>query len=192
MKTLAVFCGASLGHSAVYAEQAEVLADALSDKNITLVYGGATVGLMGILANRLLNQGGKVIGVIPQSLVEVDIAHERLTELHIVHSMAERKQLIARLAEGFLMLPGGAGSLDEFFEMVVSAQLGHHQKPCGLLNTAGYYDLLLQFMDHAVAEGFFNSRCHQGILVGQSPLDLLNRFMHYQSSASPRWIKEPA
>lgn len=189
MNTLAVFCGAKLGHSAIYAEQAKALADVMADKHITLIYGGATVGLMGTLANRLLHRGGEVIGVIPQSLVDVDIAHTGLTRLHVVDSMHERKLLMASLADGFLMLPGGAGSLDEFFEMVVLAQLGHHKKPCGLLNTAGYYDSLLQFLDHALAEGFLNSVGRHAILTHHSPLDLVNKFLHYQSTADSRWEK---
>lgn len=191
MNTLAVFCGAKLGHSAVYAEQANALADVMADKHITLIYGGARVGLMGTLANRLLHRGGKVIGVIPQSLVDVDIAHTGLTRLHVVDSMHERKRLMASLADGFLMLPGGAGSLDEFFEMMVLAQLGHHKKPCGLLNTAGYYDALLQFLDHAVAEGFLNSSGRHAILTHHSPLDLLNKFLHYQTTSDSRWEKRP-
>lgn len=175
MDKLAVFCGANTGHSAIYAEQATELADALCAQGITLVYGGAKIGLMGIIANRMLKQGGQVIGVIPQSLVDVEIAHDGLTALHVVESMQERKQRLFDLADGFIMLPGGFGSMDEFFEILTLRQLGHHQKPCGILNTAGYYDALLRFLDHASAQGFLKRIYRQAIFVAQAPTALLEK-----------------
>lgn len=178
---LGVFCGSSIGNSALYGESAEKLADVMSSAGITLVYGGAKVGLMGSIANRMLESGSNVIGVIPKFLVDVEIAHKGLTELRIVNSMHERKSLISELVDGFIMLPGGPGSLDEFFEMLTLGQLGHHPKPCGILNTNGYFDYLLKFLDHAVSQGFLKQVYRNMILVDQCPYTLINNFMNYQA-----------
>lgn len=186
IKKIGVFCGSSMGNSALYRESAEKLADAMSSSGITLVYGGAKVGLMGSLANRMLQNGSNVIGIIPNSLVD-EIAHEGLTELHIVTSMSERKAYINELADGFIMLPGGPGSLDEFFEMLTLGQLGHHLKPCGILNISGYYDQLLSFLDHAVTQGFLKQIHRNMIIVDQSPCSLINRFTNYQAPAIKKW-----
>lgn len=184
---LGVFCGSCLGNSKLYSDSVEQLADVMSSKGITLVYGGAKVGLMGIIADRMLQQGAKVIGVIPKSLVEVEIAHQGLTELHVMNSMQERKSLIAQLADGFIMLPGGPGSLDEFFEMLTLGQLGYHPKPCGILNVAGYYDYLLKFLDHAVSQGFLNQSHRNMIVVEESAETLINNFTQYQAPLYLKW-----
>ncbi|MFA5959847.1 MAG: TIGR00730 family Rossman fold protein [Tatlockia sp.] len=189
IKALAVFCGANSGNQSVYQKAAEQLADSLSAAHIALVYGGAKVGLMGSLANRMLGHGSEVFGVIPQSLVDVEVAHEKLTKLHIVDSMHERKVLISELADGFIMLPGGTGSLDEFFEVLTLAQLGYHQKPCGILNIAGYYDFLLQFLDNAVSQGFLKAVHRNMIVVSECPYALLAHFHTYQAPLDKKWIK---
>jgi len=185
---LAVFCGANSGSSTFYSAAAEQLADLLSNEGIALVYGGAKVGLMGSIANRMLKNGAEVIGVMPKSLVDVEIAHENLTKLHVVNTMHERKALISELSDGFIMLPGGFGSLDEFFEMLTWAQLGYHQKPCGILNTEGYYDCLLKFTENAVAEGFVKEAHRKMILVESSAEKLLTRFANYVAPLDKKWI----
>src|SRR5579862_5553391 len=154
MKKIGVFCGSNTGNNPLYAETAKQLAISMAHAGITLVYGGANVGLMGVLADNILKNNGYVVGVIPKSLVEVEIAHQHLTELHTVNSMHERKAMIADISDGFIMLPGGPGSLDEFFETLTWAQLGYHSKPCGILNVCNYYNYLLKFLDHAVEQGF--------------------------------------
>lgn len=187
INTIAVFCGANSGNKPIYGDSAIQLANLLVERGITLVYGGANVGLMGILADQVLSLGGHVIGVIPKSLVNVEIAHQNLTTLHVVNSMHERKALIAELSDGFIMLPGGPGSLDEFFEMYTWAQLGYHSKPCGILNINGYHKYLLQFLDHLVAEGFLKQVHRDMILVEHSCQALMQKFATYQTFKEPKW-----
>ncbi len=181
IKKIAIFCGSSTGNLSTYSEDAKKLANKMSDAGMTLVYGGAKVGLMGVIANQMLKNNSRVIGVIPQSLVDIEIAHEDLTELHIVNSMHKRKELMAELADAFIMLPGGAGSLDEFFEIFTWGKLGYHQKPCGILNSSGYYDSLLSFLDHAVLQGFLKRHHRDMIIVNQNSSQLIDSFMDYQS-----------
>jgi uncharacterized protein (TIGR00730 family) len=188
IKKLGIFCGANMGNSSLYSEAAENLADLMSAMGIDLVYGGAKVGLMGAIANRMVQNGAAVIGVIPKSLFDVEIAHEGLTKLHVVNSMHERKALISELSDGFIMLPGGPGSLDEFFEMFTWGQLGYHTKPCGILNIAGYYDHLLKFLDNAVSQGFLKQVHRNMIIVDQSPAQLINNFMNYKAPSAKKWI----
>ena len=154
MKSICVYCGASPGNSPLYAEAARQLSRTMVEKQIDLVYGGGNVGLMGIIADEVLRLGGKVTGVIPHGLVERELAHRSLTELHIVKDMHERKAKMASLAEGFIALPGGMGTLEELFEMLTWSQLGFHQKPIGLMNVNHFYDELLSFLQHASASGF--------------------------------------
>lgn len=169
-----VFCGASMGARPDYAEAARAAGRALAARGLGVVYGGTSVGLMGQLAEAALAGGAEVIGVLPGSLVEKEIAHRGLSELHVVDSLAERKQLMFDLSAGFLALPGGTGTLDELSEMLTWAQLGFHAKPLGVLNVAGYYDLLLGFLNHAVAEGLIKAR-HLALLeVGQTPEALVD------------------
>lgn len=190
IKKLGVFCGSKAGNSAVYADAVEKFADVLMSLGITLVYGGAKVGLMGCIANRMLSGGANVIGVMPQSLIDVEIAHPGLTKLYVVNSMHERKALMASLVDGFVMLPGGSGSVEEFFEIFTWAQLGYHEKPCGILNVSGYYDHLLKFLDHAVAEGFLKSIYRDMVIVDQSPKALMNRFLQYKAPLEKKWVNE--
>lgn len=189
IKKLAIFCGSSVGNSDLYREGAEKLADVMSAAGVTVIYGGAKVGLMGFIADRMLANGANVIGVIPQSLVDVEVAHQNLTALHIVNTMHERKALIAELADGFIMLPGGPGSLDEFFEVITWSQLGIHAKPCGILNISGYYDSLLQFLDHVVIQGFMKQPYRDMIIVDDQPHALINRLMSYQSPLESKWVE---
>ena len=177
LNKIAVFCGSNHGIRQEYTEATNQLAKSLFDANISLVYGGANVGLMGVLANQMLELGGEVIGVLPQNLIEWEVAHRDITKLHIVPTMHERKVMMMNLADGFVMLPGGAGSLDEFFEVVTLAQLGLHKKPCGLLNTAGYYDLLISFLEHSVTEGFIKNGYRDLFMIENHPDQLLQRFL---------------
>lgn len=181
LKSIAVFCGSSTGNLPIFSEAARELAQTLVDRNITLVYGGAKAGLMGVIADHALKCGGKVIGILPKSLLGIEIAHEGLTELHVVDSMHDRKALMNQLAEGFMIMPGGAGSLDEFFEAYTWAQLGYHHKPCGILNIDRYYDYLIQFLDNAVAKGFIKAAQRQMIQIESSPQKLLAAFSCYQA-----------
>ncbi|MBA2710576.1 MAG: TIGR00730 family Rossman fold protein [Tatlockia sp.] len=185
---IGIFCGANSGYSSIYSEAAETLADQLASMGISLVYGGAKVGLMGTLANRMIQRGAAVIGIIPKSLFDVEIAHEGLTELHIVNSMHERKALISDLSDGFIMLPGGAGSLDEFFEMFTWGQLGMHSKPCGILNVESYFDDLLKFLDKAVSQGFLKQVHKEMIIVDHSVSSLMDKFNNYEPPAAKKWI----
>lgn len=163
-----VFCGSSDGANPEYLRQTEQLGWALATKGWGLVYGGADIGLMGALADAVLERLGQVVGVIPQALVDREIAHDQLTELHVVSSMHERKARMAALADAFIALPGGYGTLDEFLEILTWAQLGIHQKPCVLINTAGYYDGLLSFLDHAVKEDFVRIHNRQLVMTARN------------------------
>ncbi len=185
ISSLCIYCGSSSGRSGIYASSAISLAEALVSRNITLVYGGAG---MGILAYSVLKLGGKAIGVIPRALAHKEVAHQNLTELHITQSMHERKMLMAELADGFIALPGGIGTLEELFEIWTWAQLGFHNKPCGLLNIDGYYDLLIGFLEHALAEQFVKKHHHALLMVEKTPDALLDRFDNYQPPAITHWV----
>jgi uncharacterized protein (TIGR00730 family) len=187
MIRLCVFCGSSPGNGDQYLAGARGLGRALTERGIGLVYGGASVGCMGAVADAVLQGGGEVIGVIPRVLVEREIAHPGLSDLRIVQTLHERKALMAELSEGFIALPGGAGTLDELFEAWTWGQLGLHRKPVGLLNVAGYYDALAAFLDHALDAGFLNAE-HRGMLAIESdPQVLLTRFAAYQPSTRTKW-----
>ncbi|MBA2656458.1 MAG: TIGR00730 family Rossman fold protein [Tatlockia sp.] len=190
IKNFAVFCGSNLGNSGLYSEMAKELAERMSIANLGMVYGGAKVGLMGIIANHMLEKGSQVIGVIPQSLVDVEVAHDGLTQLHIVNSMHERKRLMSELADGFILMPGGLGSLEEFFEVLTLAQLGYHKKPCGILNGGGYYDYLLEFLNTAAKQGFIKTAHRKMILVEQNASDLINACINYQPPLDKKWISK--
>jgi uncharacterized protein (TIGR00730 family) len=190
MRRLCVFCGSSTGSAAVYAEQARRLGQAIAARGLGLVFGGGHIGLMGVLADAVLQAGAEAIGVIPQALVDKELAHDRLTELHVVSTMHQRKALMADLADGFAALPGGFGTADELFEILTWAQLGLHAKPIGLLNTAGYFDPLLAWLDRAVAEGFVK-RQHRGLLLeADEPERLLDLLSSYRAGeATAKWIE---
>lgn len=191
MNSLCVFCGSQPGASPAYAEAATLVGRALAGRGWTLVYGGGRVGLMGTLADAALAAGGKVIGVIPAALVRREVAHQRVTGLEVVGSMHERKARMAELADGFLALPGGIGTLEEWFEAWTWSQLGIHPKPCGLLNVAGYYDPLLAFLDRMTGERFLSSGHRAMAIVDEEIERLLDRLAAYQPPPVPRWISAP-
>jgi uncharacterized protein (TIGR00730 family) len=173
VRAVCVYCGSSFGTDPAYLEATRQLAQALAARQLTVVYGGASVGLMGALADATLDAGGAVIGVIPQQLVDREIAHPRLTDLHVVGTMHERKALMAELSDGFVALPGGIGTLEELIEMYTWAQLGLHAKPLAVLNTNGYYDHLQAFLDHAVAQGFLTPARREAMTVAADASALL-------------------
>ena len=181
MKRICVFCGSSPGARPAYAVAARGVGHALVETGIDLVYGGAGVGLMGILAQSVLDAGGRVTGVIPRLLAGKEVAFTRLEDLRIVESMHERKALMADLSDGFIALPGGIGTIEEFVEVLTWSQLGIHDKPCGLLNSDGYYDRLLGFFDHMVEEGFIRSEHRDTIVVDADPALLLMKMSLYRS-----------
>ena len=188
MRRICVFCGSSPGGHPEYAAVTTELARALAGAGLGLVYGGASVGLMGVLADATLAAGGEVAGVIPQSLVDREIAHPGLTELHVVGSMHERKALMAELSDGFIALPGGTGTLDELFEVYTWTQLGLQAKPLGLLDVRGYFAQLAGFLDHAVQERFVTPE-HRGMLVVEErPLAMIDAFRRWRSPARGKWI----
>ncbi|WP_341930932.1 TIGR00730 family Rossman fold protein, partial [Methyloversatilis discipulorum] len=170
-----VFCGSRSGDSPIYAETAHILGTLLAVRGHGLVYGGGNIGLMGLIADAALDAGGEVIGVIPQHLLEREVAHANLTQLHVVDSMHTRKALMADLSDLFVAAPGGFGTLDELCEILTWAQLGLHHKPCGLLNVAGYFDPLLAMFDQATREGFLSAPHRQLIISDEDPIRLLDR-----------------
>jgi uncharacterized protein (TIGR00730 family) len=189
MTRVCVFCGSSAGARPAYAEAARSLAVELASRQIGLVYGGASVGLMGVLADTALAAGGEVIGVIPGPLGSREIAHTGLTDLRVVGSMHERKATMASLADGFISLPGGLGTLEETMEILTWAYLGIHRKPVGVLNVEGYYDALLRLLTHAMREGFIRPEYFGLLLFGETPAELLDRFAAWQPPALARaWL----
>jgi uncharacterized protein (TIGR00730 family) len=188
LQSVCVFCGSSTGINAAYTAAARSLGTTLAEANIRLIFGGGHVGLMGVISNAVLAAGGDVIGVIPKFLVERELAHEGLSDLRIVGSMHERKALMSDLSEGFIALPGGTGTLEEFFEVLTWAQLGEHEKPCGLLNVAGYYDPLLTVFDRMVEADFLSASNRALLLVEDDPEQLLQRFDHYEPPKTVKWI----
>jgi uncharacterized protein (TIGR00730 family) len=183
-----VFAGSSTGHDANFRKAADCLGAALAQRGIGLVYGGASVGLMGIVADAAQSHGGEVIGVIPRSLVEKEVAHGGLADLRIVESMHERKALMGELSDAFIALPGGIGTLEELFEVWAWAQLGHHDKPCALLNVGGFYDGLTSFLDHVV-EAAFLKPIHRDMLVVADDVDaLLSALFAYRPPNVDKWI----
>ena len=187
-----MFCGSRPGVQRVYQQAAQTVGRLLCRRGIELVYGGGNVGLMGILATACLEDGGRVIGVIPQALVDREVAHTGLTELRVVSSMHERKAVMADLADAFLSLPGGFGTWEEFFEVLTWSQLGIQRKACALLNVNGYYDPLLEMADKAVAEGFLR-RAHRDLLLSDAdPARLLDRLSSNSGPAVDKWIGHSA
>ncbi len=174
MNSICVYCGSSFGANGLYLDATMSLARTLAARGIRVVYGGASVGLMGALADTTIEAGGEVVGVIPQALVDREIAHPGLTELHVVNSMHERKALMAELSDAFVALPGGIGTLEELIEVYTWSQLRLHDKPLGVLNVAGYYDGLAAFLDHAVAQGFLPGAQRARLLTAAEPNALLD------------------
>jgi uncharacterized protein (TIGR00730 family) len=189
---ICVFCGSSPGGRTAYRDAAGEIGRLLAAQDRTLVYGGGNVGMMGTLADAALVAGGRVIGVIPRHLVAREVAHNGVTELRIVESMHQRKQLMADLSDAFVLLPGGLGSLEEFFEIWTWGQLGLHQKPYGILNVEGYFDPLLAFLDHAVAERFVRPGHRALLIVDDDPARLLERLDDHEPMPQPKWIDRPS
>lgn len=180
LKRICVFCGSSPGLLPAYAEAARDLGFLLAEKGIGLVYGGGNVGMMGIIASAVLEKNGDVIGVIPRDLADKEVAYTELSDLRIVGSMHERKALMADLADGFIAMPGGLGTIEEFFEVLTWAQLGIHPKPCGLLNVAGYFDKLMEFLDHVVDQQFVIRDHLSIVLLEESAEALIKTFETYR------------
>lgn len=187
MRRICVYCGSNSGARPLYADAARELADVLVRHDLELVYGGADKGLMGIIADTVLAHGGKVHGVIPKLLYEKEIAHQGLTELHVVSSMHERKSMMAALSDGFIAMPGGFGTLEEIIEIVTWGQLRFHDKPCGLFNVDGYFDHLLGYLDHANAEGFLRSANRQMLLCDRRATGLIQKFERYTAPHVDKW-----
>ena len=190
MKRICVFCGSSAGSQSQYRACAEQLGAELNRRKIGLVYGGGNVGLMGAIADSVLEGGGEAIGVIPEHLTAREIGHKRLTKLHIVHSMHERKALMADLPDAFIALPGGFGTLEEFCEVLTWSQLGLHAKPCGIVNVLGYYTPLLAMLDHAVQERFLKPQNRALVLARDTPLELLKAFEDWRPVHVEKWLDQ--
>jgi uncharacterized protein (TIGR00730 family) len=188
VKRVLVFCGSSPGLQPSYSACATELGRLLASRGLEVVYGGASVGLMGALADSMLAAGGTVIGVIPTRLVEHEIAHAGLTKLHVVETMHERKALMAELSDAVIALPGGTGTLDELFELFTWKQLGLHRKPIGLLDVAGYWQPLLRFLEHAVNERFLRAEHFETLLVERDPGALVDRLATYEHHAVDKWL----
>lgn len=189
LRAVCVYCGSNAGDNGEYLAAAATLGRLLADRGIELIYGGGRVGLMGRLADAAVEAGGTVTGVIPEALLRREVGHDRVNDLHVVGSMHERKAIMAERADAFLAMPGGLGTLEELFEILTWAQLGEHDKPCGLLNVAGYFDYLIAFLDHAVERGFLKP-AHRQLLRIESQVDALLDRLH-EPARSPdeeKWI----
>lgn len=190
LKRICVFCGSGPGKNPKFLQAARALGATLVRHQIGLVYGGAGVGLMGAIADAVLERGGEVIGVIPRDLVKKELAHKNLKDLRVVGSMHERKSLMERLSDGFIALPGGFGTLDELCEILTWAQLNFHSKPCGMLNVEGYFDKFLDFLDQAVSEDFIFRQNRSLLLTATTPEKMLDILKRYRPAPGRRWIKK--
>ncbi|MBT8071313.1 MAG: TIGR00730 family Rossman fold protein [Gammaproteobacteria bacterium] len=190
MKRICVYCGSSPGRNPAYIESANQLAKVMCARGIGLVYGGAAIGVMGAIADAVLAGGQEAIGVIPESLAVKEVAHQNLSELHIVSSMHERKAMMAELADGFIAMPGGWGTLEEIFEILTWAQLGFHEKPCALLNVEGYYNGLIDFLEESFEQQFVKQVCRPMLMHGHDPVELLDRFTTYRAPKVRKWVEE--
>jgi len=188
MRRIAVYCGSSSGSKGAYSEAAQTLGRTMARRGIGLVYGGGNIGLMGVIARTVMQSGGEVIGVIPRFLEEKEIAYHEITELRRVDTMHQRKKVMEELAEGFIALPGGFGTLEEFFEMLTWAQLGHHSKPCALLNVEGYYDQLLAMLLHGCEERFIRREYYDMVMHDSDAEKLLDRMEEYRSPQVEKWL----
>ncbi|WP_172256081.1 TIGR00730 family Rossman fold protein [Saccharibacillus deserti] len=188
--SIAVFCGSREGASPAYMDSARALGREMARREIKLVYGGSRMGLMGAVANAVLENGGQAVGVLPDFMQGREIAHTGLTELIMVKSMHERKAKMAELAEGFITLPGGSGTMEEYFEIFTWAQLGLHTKPTGVLNSAGYYDPLIALFDRMTGEGFVMPHHRAMMLTAEGPADLLDRMEAYRAPENPQVLTE--
>jgi uncharacterized protein (TIGR00730 family) len=189
MKSICVFCGSVIGKNPIYKQTAQELGLFLVQNHIRLVYGGGKVGLMGVVADTVMQNGGKVVGVIPQFLIEMEVAHSRLSEQIMVKTMHERKKRMTDMADGFIIMAGGIGTMDEFFEILAWAQLGLHNKPVALLNVNGFFDKLLAYIDFATQEGFIKSQCkEQVILIDDKIENLFEKMQNYKPTSMKKWL----
>jgi uncharacterized protein (TIGR00730 family) len=188
MKMICVYCGSNPGRLPEYREAARLLGYEMAARGLGLVYGGASIGVMGAVADAMLERAGQVIGVIPVSLATREVSHKGLDELIVVDSMHERKAKMAELSDGFIALPGGWGTIEEIFEMLTWAQLGFHEKPCGLLNVASYYDHLFAFLEYAIDQQFVKEEYRPMIMMDRAPAALLDRFSQYRAPKVRKWI----
>lgn len=187
-RSVCVYCGSAKGNNPVYADSAKALGRALVKHNLSLVYGGGHVGLMGIVADAVLDAGGEVTGVIPKALMDTEVGHERLTRLLVVKDMHERKALMAEHADGFIAMPGGIGTLEELFETLTWAQLGFHEKPIGLLNVASFYDPLIEFLRHQTSQGFLRAEHKDLLLVETEPDPLIAQLKNFTMPEGVSWL----
>ncbi|MEX3841385.1 MULTISPECIES: TIGR00730 family Rossman fold protein [unclassified Paraburkholderia] len=187
MKAVCVYCGSSPGANPVYTEAAQAFGRALVASNLALVYGGGKVGLMGVIADTVMEGGGRAIGVIPKLLVDKEVGHVGLTELHVVPDMHHRKKMMADLSDAFVAMPGGAGTLEELFEVYTWAQLGYHRKPVGVLNIGGFYDPLMALLDHTVREGFMRQTYRDMLQTDGDPVALIARLKRYHAPTKDKW-----
>ena len=187
MKSVCVYCGSSFGVKPVYAKAAQSFGRALVEAGLTLVYGGGRVGLMGTIADEVLAAGGRAIGVIPELLVNKEVGHRGLSELHVVPDMHQRKKMMADLSDAFVALPGGAGTLEELFEVYTWAQLGYHHKPVALYNIEGYYDPLITMLEHTVQEGFMQQTYFDILQIDADAAALIDKIKRYQPPGKDKW-----
>jgi uncharacterized protein (TIGR00730 family) len=189
MKAVCVYCGSSDGARPLYAEAAKAFGRALVKADLALVYGGGKVGLMGVIANEVMAAGGRAIGVIPELLVNKEVGHDGLTELHVVPDMHQRKKMMADLSDAFVAMPGGAGTLEELFEVFTWAQLGYHQKPVAVLNIDGFYDPLVSLLRHTVDEGFMQQKYFDILQIDANPEALIGKLQRYQPPVADKWAQ---
>ena len=187
MQNICIFCGSSSGRNSTYTSAAAQLGRLLAERNLALVYGGGNIGLMGEIARSVINHNGRAVGVIPQFLVEKELVYHNLTEVRIVESMHERKAVMAELADAFIAMPGGYGTLEETVEVLTWVQLGLHRKPIGLLNIEGYYDHLDQFFDHMIAEGFLQREFKDMLLIHKDPAAILDSLLTFELPVIDKW-----
>jgi uncharacterized protein (TIGR00730 family) len=190
MRSICIFCGANFNGDPVLKQAIELLADVMASKNISLIYGGGKVGVMGLLADAVLNRGGEVIGIIPQFLMDKEVGHKGITKLHIVENMHQRKQMMNDLCDGIIMLPGGFGTLEEFFEVLTWLQLGLHNHPVGILNVGGFYDLLLKQMDVMVEQRYLKPANRELVLSSADPIELVNLMENIDIKPDEVWFRD--
>jgi uncharacterized protein (TIGR00730 family) len=190
MKSICVFCGANFNGDPALSAAIEQLAEVMVSRNTSLIFGGGRVGVMGLLANAVIDRGGKTIGVIPKFLMNKEVGHTGLTELHIVDNMHQRKQMMNDLCDGIIMLPGGFGTLEEFFEVLTWLQLGLHQKPIGILNVNGFYDFLLKQMDVMVEQKFLKPINRQLVITSTDAIELVNLMGNFKAEPDEVWFKD--
>jgi uncharacterized protein (TIGR00730 family) len=190
MKSICVFCGANFNGDPLLGDAIDQLAEIMANQNIALIYGGGKVGVMGMMADAILNKGGSVEGVLPKFLMDKEIARVGLTKLHIVETMHERKQLMGDLCDGFITLPGGLGTMEEFFEVLTWLQLGLHSKPVGILNVNGYYDLLLKQLDVMVEQRFLKPVNRELVLSANDPIELVDMMNNFKAKTDEVWFRD--